>query len=619
MTIPLTSEQRAIVKHPAPISLVSAGPGTGKTTTLMAKAAAAAKHLKPGQCMLMLAFSTQAATEFEQGLTSSYPRTASVTEIATMHAFGYQLIITHHDRLGYAHPPTVDTRNTTKPAIKQAIKRAFASNPLSTEQEQALATAINQATPQDHPTARNLVAKFPLLQPIANKSLALIKHGQAQKRQGGHVNFSDQITLALALLESHPDICQTISRRYALLLVDEFQDLSPPELQLIKMLIPLIPKVMIVGDEAQQIYGFRGAIPDVFSVIQQAFPTAKSFELTQSHRCSQPTLDLANHLRATMRHVTPLTVVSRHPQRPARPLYLPCTTRQLQNAAVFRVYARLTQDRGLPPQDITILARSKISLLEVHRYLEIHDVPALIGHRQVLATVGDTLLTFLALMEDHATPLNPVLNRFGLDHSHANRQALRTLGTTTDPLLKYLIGKIKQGKQCHYYEEKINLIADCLKRRNPDDKVFITAYINQLKRLMRTCPNLTAVRRVIRQYQRNHTQTMTLQTLHSFKGGENNAVLIVDVVDGHFPDRRTLDTQQHNPRLEEEKCLLYVGITRSERYLCLLSAPYPNDHHRPTQEKKAPKCSLLSAKLKSLCITRPLTSPADITRLFPLN
>ena len=156
MTIPLTPEQRAIINHSAAITLVNAGPGTGKTTTLLRKAMAHARHLKPGQSILTLSFATNAAAEFKQKLTASDPDTASVTEIATVHAFGFQLITTHHDRLGYGRPPTVDTRDTTKPAIK----RAFDSNPLSTEQEQALAMAINQATP--HPPLTRTKSRNPV-------------------------------------------------------------------------------------------------------------------------------------------------------------------------------------------------------------------------------------------------------------------------------------------------------------------------------------------------------------------------------------------------------------------------------------------------------------------------
>ena len=195
--------------------------------------------------------------------------------------------------------------------------------------------------------------------------------------------------MALALLEGHPDICKTISRRYALLLVDEFQDLSPPQLKLIKKLTTLISKVMIVGDEAQRIYGFCQAGPDTFNDFSRWFPTAHLLQLTKSHRCSQPILNLANTQRATLAHVTPLTLTSGITKRCASPLYLPCASLDLQNAAVLNVYHRLTQHKRVAPYDITILARNKISLREVHRYLEIHGVPARVGDRRVLEAVGD--------------------------------------------------------------------------------------------------------------------------------------------------------------------------------------------------------------------------------------
>lgn len=617
MTTSLTPEQRAIVRDPAPISLVIAGPGTGKTTTLMAKAAAASKHLKPGQLILMTTHANSTADELEQRVTSSYPPTAKVTEITTLHAFGYQIITTYYDRLGYAHPPQVLPQNLTTAKITQAIDGTFGPNTLSTEQKKALVKASKQFTPQTPLTRQRLIDQYPQLQPIANKSLELIKHHQAQELQDGHVTFRDQLTLALALLRKHPEIRRAIRRRYSHLLVDEFQDLSPPQLKLIKVLASLIPNVMVAGDEAQAIYGFMGASPDVFSVFQQAFPKAQSFQLTYSHRCSQPTLDLANPLRATMQHVTPLTLVSQNTTRRGRPLYLSCTTWELQPAAVLQVYRRLTEVRGLAPHKITILARNRISLLEVHCCLEINGIPALIGTRQLLEVISEILQQLLAVMEDQPADLDAVLTYFGLASHHA--AALRTLSTTTHRTLKYLIRKIKLGKQCRYYDEKLNVIADCLKKHQPSDKVFITAYINQLKRLTETSANLTAVQQVIRQYQQNHAQTVTLNTIHSFKGGENDAVLIVDLVDGHFPDKRTLDGPLKTTLFEEEKRLLYVGITRPKRFLCLISAPFSDDHHRSTHEDKAPKCSLLNATLKSQCITRSLTTPADVTRLFPLN
>ncbi len=297
-----------------------------------------------------------------------------------------------------------------------------------------------------------------------------------------------------------------------------------------------------------------------------------------------------------------------------------CASLDLQNAAVLNVYHRLTQHKGVAPYDITILARNKNSLREVHRYLEINDVPARFVDRRVLEGVCTTLHTLLAVMEGQNTPLDEVLTHFGLAPSHANREALRTLTTTTDPLLKYLIGKLRLGKQRLNYESKFNLIADCLINQTRHDKEFIIPPINQLKRLTRHCPDLTAVRQVIRQYQQDHEQAVTLQTLHGAKGKEYKAVLIVDVVDGYFPDRRSMQFDQHNARFEEEKRLLYMGITRAKIFLCLLSRPYFKYNYKSQKnEEIIHDCSLLSDDLQPFIMTRQITYQQDIHDLFPLN
>ena len=97
-------------------------------------------------------------------------------------------------------------------------------------------------------------------------------------------------------------------------------------------------------------------------------------------------------------------------------------------------------------------------------------------------------------------------------------------------------------------------------------------------------------------------------------------MLIVDVVDGHFPDRRSMQSDQHNARFEEEKRLLYMGITRAKIFLCLLSRPYPKYNYKSQKiEEIIHDCSLLSDDLQPFIMTRQITSQQDIHDLFPLN
>jgi superfamily I DNA/RNA helicase len=304
--------QQAAIETATP-ALVVAGPGSGKTSTLIGRVEYLLQHQGvPPEAILALTFSRKAAREMQERLQRILPADLPPPTISTFHAFCANVLRTHGPRVGLRESfallddaegyfllqsmagqlPLNHYQNLQNPATPfrdflKAISRAkdeLASPAHYRELARAMQTrAQDDESVQAAEKALEIAAVYELYQ-------------QGLQRRGD-CDFGGLIALAVQLLSEHPDIHAEIVRRYQHILVDEFQDINRASGVLLRLLAGEQQSVWVVGDMNQAIYGFRGASPANIANFHEDYPRAIVLPLSCNYRSRPDIVSVASAFR----------------------------------------------------------------------------------------------------------------------------------------------------------------------------------------------------------------------------------------------------------------------------------------------------------------------------------
>jgi len=305
--------QQAAIETATP-ALVVAGPGSGKTSTLIGRVEYLLQRQGvPPEAILALTFSRKAAREMQERLQRILPADLPPPTISTFHAFCAELLRTHGPRIGLRESfalvddaegyfllqsiaeqlPFNHYQNLQNPAMPfrdflKAISRAK-DELISPARYRELAAAMH-ACAQDDESVQ-----------AAEKALevaAVYELYQQGLHRRGDCDFGGLIALAVQLLSEHPDIQAETGRRYQHILVDEFQDINRASGVLLRLLAGEEQRVWVVGDMNQAIYGFRGASPANIANFHQDYPRAVVLPLSCNYRSRPDIVSLASAFRS---------------------------------------------------------------------------------------------------------------------------------------------------------------------------------------------------------------------------------------------------------------------------------------------------------------------------------
>ena len=597
-----TIEQSDVLESDARIIVVMAGAGTGKTTLLTMLIKQILKQMEQleneDRGILMLSFSRQAVQEVRQKLGDD-----KRVEIRTIHSFGRKQIREDYKKLGYQHEPDFLEQKAEENDVCGMFDKAFAKIGLKADSRKILRKLLLRSIVHDVDMRAYLKGRYHELLPYCKLLDDIKGKYQKQKRKAAKLTFSDQLYDCRNLLKDKA-VLKKMSGRYHTLLVDEFQDLSRVQLDIVYALAHVIEQVVVVGDDAQTIYSFRGARSESLREFLQAFPEAREFKLTESHRCTRQILEVANGIRAKIDGVTQAKLTSK--REGLRPGYVRCLSASRQDWFVRNLVNELVEKRDLDYSDISILARSNRSLTNIYRYLKRKKIPVLLGNKVMLEKVCSCLKLFLqvAKQRDKESVIRLVAElgiEFNADYVDSIT-SLRKQGNSKE--VHYLIQRLKLAGKATYFEEKIGYARECLNYYLEDayGKV-LGAYISEIKARTRKLNQLDDVVDAIGRFNNSHKRNcIQLHTIHFSKGMENEAVIIVDMADGSFPDYRAMG---NSIAINDERKLLYVAVTRAKNYLCLVSSPYVDyDFYRKKTKAINRECSLLEERLIGKCRER---------------
>jgi len=433
----LTDEQWAAVSSPVEPAVIVAGAGSGKTTSMAARVAwmVGSGHVRPDE-VLGLTFTTKATSQLLTSMRRSVTALVDAgivgdahddeplgePQVLTYHAFAARILSEHGIRLGREPNAALLTDGARHQLAYRVVCRStlplagMGRGPVTVARDLlALDDELTELgiTPADLRAFDDDLAaslrSFDSLQRIGTEMLAtstqravlasLVEEWRAEKAARGLLDFADQIRLAGQIVERFPDIVDDLRRRYAVVLLDEYQDTSIAQRVLLQRTFGDGHPVMAVGDPCQAIYGWRGASVDNIERFPDHFPSATAdrptarFTLSQNRRSGPAILEVANrtsaHLRTVHAGVEPLRAGDNGKGRGSVACALFETYQQELDWLVGEVQA--THDaRGTGSavawRDISVLAATGADLAAVDAALRSRGIPTqLVGAAALLA------------------------------------------------------------------------------------------------------------------------------------------------------------------------------------------------------------------------------------------
>lgn len=307
--------QRAAIEAPTP-ALIVAGPGSGKTSTLIGRVDYLIRHqgLRPGN-ILALTFSRKAAQEMQERVRQILPNGLPAPTISTFHAFCAELLRTHGQKVGLRHNFSLLDDAEGFFLLQSVVTNVSLDhyqnlhNPTSSFKDflKAISRAKDELiTPaQYRELAREMAAQASseeMLQ-AAERALevaAIYEAYQQRLEQRGDCDFGSLLMLSVKLLTEHPDIYAETAQRYQHILVDEFQDINRASGVLLRLLAGPEQRVWVVGDANQAIYAFRGASPANIAHFEMDYPNAIVLPLKRNYRSRPDIVHLADTFRSAL-------------------------------------------------------------------------------------------------------------------------------------------------------------------------------------------------------------------------------------------------------------------------------------------------------------------------------
>jgi DNA helicase-2/ATP-dependent DNA helicase PcrA len=285
----LNPAQREAVETIEGPLLILAGPGSGKTRVITHRIAHMIEQGIPAHSIVALTFTNKAAGEMRERLATLAPGQAVWS--GTFHRFCSRLLRVYANHVGLTENFTIYDTSDAKKLLKQAIDAAevdlrhYSADSLG----QAISSLKSQGVGHDQFTP-------PVGNPLLHLAGRVYPHYQRLLQLANGVDFDDLLLYAVQLLRDNPELRDQLDRRYAYMMVDEYQDTNRVQYQLIRMLNHTLQNLAVTGDPDQSIYGWRGANINNILDFEKDYRDVRVVRLEQNYRSTKSILAVADQL-----------------------------------------------------------------------------------------------------------------------------------------------------------------------------------------------------------------------------------------------------------------------------------------------------------------------------------
>ena len=370
----LNAQQLAAVTHRQGPLLVIAGAGSGKTRTLIYRVARLIESGVPPGAILLMTFTRRAAQEMLRRVEQLVGERGGGVAGGTFHSFANTVLRHYGAAIGLKPGFTILDRSDMEDVVNLIRTRmGLGSKERRFPKKGTIAEAISMARNKSRELKRELELDFPHLLDHEREILALAESYEAYKRERSLLDYDDLLYRLAELLTQHEPTRRRLSETYRYIMIDEYQDTNVIQAELVRLLAATHNNVMVVGDDAQSIYAFRGANFRNIMDFPTIFPGARVIKLEENYRSLQGILDVANELisRASEKYTKALFTQRRGE---LRPLLVRAADEHMQSRFVAQRILELREE-GVGLDEIAVLFRSSFHSFDLELELQRRDLP----------------------------------------------------------------------------------------------------------------------------------------------------------------------------------------------------------------------------------------------------
>jgi DNA helicase II / ATP-dependent DNA helicase PcrA len=625
----LNEQQLAAVTAPPGPLLVIAGAGSGKTRTLTYRVAYLLENGIDPRNILLLTFTNKAARQMLDRVANLLPVDASGIWGGTFHSIGNRMLRRHGSALGYNGGFTIMDREDQKDLINTVVANAgIDPKQIRFPKGDVLAEIFSFVVNTETPMEELLAEKFPYFLPLLEQIKDVQARYQKKKKAANSMDFDDLLEKTLSMLQQEEGIAAVYRRQFQFVLVDEYQDTNKIQADLIDTLAREHRNVMVVGDDAQSIYSWRGANFKNILEFPKRYPDAQVFKIEMNYRSVPEILEVANAAIAANVQQFRKNLQPTRESHAVKPAVVTLNDGSEQAQFVAQRILEL-RDEDVDLGDIAVLYRAHYHAIELQLELSRRGIPYQItsGVRffeQAHIKDVTSFIRFTANPRDEVAfkrmvkLLPGIGNRSGENLWNAWEKSLNERGEISSwgerllamnvsaksrkswTQLTHTLDEIAPAGQPNPPSEMITSVVEAiyddyakmnftnyeLRREDLDQ---LAAFARQFKDVHEFLSQLALISNVDAEATPNQSadkEAVNLSTVHQAKGLEFHTVFVIWLTDGMFPSSRSLDTRD---ALEEERRLFYVAITRARDELYLtyphmrLSGGYGDVFQRPSR------------------------------------
>jgi DNA helicase-2/ATP-dependent DNA helicase PcrA len=578
--------------------LVIAGAGSGKTRTLTYRVARLVEDGVPPESILLLSFTRKASQEMLRRAALLLDQRCQWVAGGTFHSFANSVLKRYAPKIGFANGYTIIDRADAESLIGMVRKELeTAGDPGDLPRKSTLANIFSRSINKAVPIEEVIYEDYPQFEYIASAIQTLWHLYQTRKRELSFCDYDDLLVYMHQLLAQNPEIRNHLAARYEYILVDEYQDTNLIQAEIIFLLSDQRNNVMVVGDDAQSIYAFRGANFKNIITFPDRFPGTRIIKLEENYRSRQPILDLTNALiEAAAEKYTKQLFTRRGGGE--KPTLVACSSENAQSRYIIDKLIDLTGS-GIALHEIAVLFRAGFHSFDLEMELGRHAVPFvkyggfkftesahikdLLAHLRILTPPSDRLSWDRVLR---------LIDKIGPKSAQTIYEGILRTGCGAAGLLQIPVAK-SHAASLEPLRELIAVVTDASLPLVQTGEQILRYYLPILMRQYDDHPrrlrDLQQMLSILERYDNlqdfladmvlepptssiggnlaaaNHeAQRLVLSTVHSAKGLEWHSVFLIWALDGRFPSHHSLERPD---ALEEERRLMYVAATRAKEKL----------------------------------------------------
>ncbi|PYG87036.1 DNA helicase-2/ATP-dependent DNA helicase PcrA [Ruminiclostridium sufflavum DSM 19573] len=610
--INLDEQQKKAVTHRDGPALVLAGPGSGKTAVITARAAylILTAGVKP-ENILTVTFNKAAQLEMERRFQRLYGAEINAgVHFSTLHSFCNNVVRDYENMKGQKLRRIEGKEDVSKKHLLRDIYFEINNSKINDDELEGLINEIGFVK-------NKMIRDFDKITLGTNRFAQVYRAYEEYKKNHFLIDFDDMLTYAYAILSRNPKILNYYKSRYKYIQVDEGQDLSKIQLEVLNLLAQDTKNLYMVADDDQSIYGFRGAEPQYILNIEKQFENCSVYMLEANYRSTKNIVELSskfirfnenrfnkNHSAANSKKYDPVILNAKDDNAQIR-------------LVLEKIKEKLAQDNN---SELAVLYRNNLSSILIADILDRNEIPFKIKQNRLFFFkhwfVQDiTAFLLFALDQQDIEAFTRIYYRMNRYISKAMLESAVSEKSTGEQVIDCII------KNVDLKQFQLNALKDLkqefvvLSNKNPwsaleyikNNFKYLDSikgycqltglsfeYLNRLFAILQeialNCETLSSflvrlgelekIFEGVAELKPQGKNPVTLSTFHSSKGLEYDCVFMIDLNNSEIPGEKVLEQasdSKDKSALEEERRLFYVGMTRARYELYLIYPEYINN------------------------------------------